>query len=139
MNVETARTRGLRMVLGLAVISAACCGSQQFLVVAAEPPDQAARIPPDKERAAALERAVELARTDLEHRAKAPADKILTISADSLLWLDTSLGCGSPTASYAQIEVEGFQIVLEYAGKRYDYRSRTDGEPVLCEQKISTR
>jgi hypothetical protein len=139
MRVETLKARGLRMTLGLGLLSAACFSSQQFVIVAAEPSDPAANIAPGEERAAARDRAVKLAQTDLQQRAKAPADKIVVISADSLLWLDTSMGCGSPTASYAQIEREGFQVVLEYEGKRYDYRSFMDGAPVLCEQKVSTR
>lgn len=139
MKVETLKTHGLRVALGFGLTCAAWFGSQQFLVVAAEPSDQAAKTIPANDRAAALDRAVKLAQADLQQRTQAPADKIRTISADSLLWLDTSMGCGSPTASYAQIEVEGFQVVLEYAGKRYDYRSFKDGAPVLCEQKISTR
>ena len=61
-----------------------------------------------------------------------PAD-IKTISTAAVVWRDTSMGCGKPTESYAQIDVEGYEVVLEYAGRHFDYRVRKDGSFVLCE------
>jgi hypothetical protein len=90
-------------------------------------------------RQAALENAVSRARADLAQRTHGSPDKIRTVSAEAVQWRDTSMGCGSPTASYAQIEVDGFQVILEYEGRRYDYRARPDGEFVLCEQGLPSR
>lgn len=89
---------------------------------------------PGEEALATLDAAVTRAKASLSQVVGAPADKIKTVSADSLVWRDTSMGCGSPTESHAQIDVEGFQVVLEFAGKRYDYRARKGGEIMLCQQ-----
>lgn len=93
-------------------------------------------VPPAAERSAQLENAVKRARAELERRMHAPADEIRTISAQGILWLDASMGCGSPTESYAQVEAAGFQVVLEYSGKQYDFRFLEDGEPVLCDPGV---
>jgi hypothetical protein len=130
------RAHAIRWRIGL--VSVACL-SFQLAAVAEEPVSQPPSDAPGRDvRAAALDQAVKNARADLQERTKAPAEKIRTVSAEALLWLDTSMGCGTPTASYARIEVEGFQFVLEYDGKRFDYRSMKDGEPLLCQPKIST-
>jgi hypothetical protein len=127
-------------MLRVGLVSVVCLASQSWTVAGEQPVSVPPGDAPAKDaRAAALEQAVNNAKADLQQRTSAPADKIRTISADALLWLDTSMGCGSPTASHAQIEVEGFKVVLEYDGKKYDYRSMKDGEPTLCEPKVSTR
>jgi hypothetical protein len=132
--------RGTREILAAALMAVACLVFQAAAAGGEEPASQPPGDAPARDaRAAALERAVNNAKADLQQRTGAPAEKIRTVSADALLWLDTSMGCGSPTASYAQIEVEGFQVVLEYDGKKYDYRSMKDGEPTLCEPKVSAR
>ena len=89
------------------------------------------------DRKAALDTAVARVKADLAQRTKGSPDTIRTVSADAVQWRDTSMGCGSPNASYAQIEVDGFQIVLEYDDQRYDYRARQDGEFVLCEAGLA--
>jgi hypothetical protein len=34
--------------------------------------------------------------------------------------------------SYAQVEVEGYHVVLEHEGEQFDYRARKDGRFTLC-------
>ncbi len=89
-----------------------------------------------------LQAIVEKLKADLMKRASATArtpasaSDIRTVSAAVVVWRDTSMGCGKPNESYAQIDVEGYEIVLEHAGQRFDYRVRRDGTFVLCEQGV---
>ncbi len=72
-------------------------------------------------------------RTSKTASAPASASDIRTVSAAAVVWRDTSMGCGKPNESHAQIDVEGYEIVLEHTGQRFDYRVRKDGTFVLCE------
>lgn len=89
--------------------------------------------------AAALDVAVQRARSDLAARLDAPESSILTVGAEARVWRDASMGCGRPNESYAQIEVSGYRIVLEYNGQRFDYRVRDDGVVVRCESRLKHR
>jgi hypothetical protein len=75
---------------------------------------------------------LERVRTDLAARHGIPYKDIRTVAVNSVIWRDTSLGCGKPTESYAQIDVEGWRISLEYNAQRFDYRARKDGGFILC-------
>lgn len=81
----------------------------------------------------ALESMLERIKADLANRKSAAPAEIRTVSAAAVVWRDTSMGCGKPNESHAQIDVEGYEIVLEHGGARYDYRARKDGTFVLCE------
>jgi hypothetical protein len=57
---------------------------------------------------------------------------VVVVSATTLVWPDGSLGCPEPGRSYAQQLVEGSRIVVEAAGRRYDYRTSASGALRLC-------
>jgi hypothetical protein len=77
-------------------------------------------------------------RADLAGRRGIAASEIRTVAVNEVVWRDTSLGCGKPTESYAQIDVEGWRIALEYNGERFDYRARKDGGFILCTEGLSS-
>jgi hypothetical protein len=72
-------------------------------------------------------------RADLARRHGVPASDVRMVSVAAVVWRDTSMGCGKPNESRAQTDVEGYEVVLEHAGQRFDYRVRKDGTFVLCE------
>jgi len=79
------------------------------------------------------ERLAELARQDLAQRLGKNADAIRVVSVEAVRWRDASLGCPEPGKVYQQVLVDGFRLILECSGTRYDYRS--DGRRVrLCER-----
>jgi hypothetical protein len=86
----------------------------------------------------AVDAIVERVRADLAGWRGIPSSEIRTIAVSEVTWRDTSLGCGKPTESYAQIDVEGWRIALEYNGERFDYRARKDGGFILCTNSLNS-
>jgi hypothetical protein len=70
---------------------------------------------------------------DLVERAGADGDEIRVVVDEFVIWNDGSLGCPQPGQAYTQALVEGYRIVLEYAGSSYDYHTSERGSFVLCE------
>ena len=74
-----------------------------------------------------------LACADLAQRLGVGVDAIRVATIEAKRWGDASLGCPEPGKVYTQNVVDGFRLILETGGKRYDYRS--DGRRVrLCER-----
>ncbi|MHB0876865.1 MAG: hypothetical protein ACYC5O_12575 [Anaerolineae bacterium] len=79
------------------------------------------------------ERAADLARKDLAGRLGTGLEAIRVVSIEAKRWNDAGLGCPEPGKVYLQAMVDGFRLILETGGRRYDYRS--DGRRVrLCER-----
>lgn len=55
-----------------------------------------------------------------------PAD-VTVVQAEAVEWPDGSLGCPQPGQSYLQVITPGYKVLLELAGKRYDYRASERG------------
>ena len=72
------------------------------------------------------------AKEDLLGRLKISDEAVKLVQAEAILWSDSSLGCPKPGMMYAQVITPGYQIVLEYAGKQYDYHVGNN-RLVLCE------
>jgi len=70
---------------------------------------------------------------DASARSGVPAADITVLRAESLIFPDGSLGCPKPDVVYTQAPVRGYRVVLEAAGKEYDYRVPEGGRFVLCE------
>jgi hypothetical protein len=78
----------------------------------------------------------ELLRTimaDLAERTGVASDKILIVRAQAITWSDGSLGCPQPGMFYTQALVNGYWVVLEADGAKYDYRASGSGYFFLCE------
>lgn len=70
---------------------------------------------------------------DLQARLEDPAAAVTTVSAESVTWPDGSLGCPEPGQMYTQALVDGYQVIVEVGGTRYDYRVGSGTDVRLCE------
>jgi hypothetical protein len=64
--------------------------------------------------------------------AKVERREIKIVRAESVVWSDGSLGCPEPGMMYTQMLVNGYWIVVEAAGKNYDFRVGSGGSFRLC-------
>jgi hypothetical protein len=71
---------------------------------------------------------------DAAARAGVAPDQATVVSAEAMTWSDGSLGCPEPGMLYTQAIVDGYQVVVEAGGNRYDYRVTGPGAFRLCEQ-----
>ena len=69
---------------------------------------------------------------DLEHQTGGPSDPEV-VSAEAVTWNDGSLGCPEAGQAYTQALIEGYQVILEVDGERYDYRVGSGPDVKLCE------
>lgn len=58
------------------------------------------------------------------------------VSAEAVTWNDGSLGCPKPGEVYTQALVDGYKVVVEVDGERFDYRSAGGDSVRLCESPI---
>jgi hypothetical protein len=63
------------------------------------------------------------AKADLATRAQVSPDAIVVKSAQAVEWRDSSLGCPIPGQMYLQVITPGYLIVLEAAGKEWNYHA----------------
>lgn len=61
---------------------------------------------------------------------------VTVISTEAVTWNNGALGCPKPGVMYIQQVMAGYRVVVEAAGKRYDYRVGSSGEPKLCEGSL---
>jgi hypothetical protein len=64
--------------------------------------------------------------------ARVGPDQVAIVRAESVVWSDGSLGCPEPGMMYTQMLVNGYWVVIEAAGKTYDYRVGSGGSFRLC-------
>ena len=69
---------------------------------------------------------------DLEHQTGGPSDPEV-VSAEAVTWNDGSLGCPEAGQAYTQALIDGYQVILEVDGERYDYRVGSGASVRLCE------
>lgn len=74
----------------------------------------------------------ELAVEDLAVRLGVSASAITVVKSEAMTWSDGSLGCPQPGMSYTQAIVDGFQVILSYEDRLFDYHADAEGEPFLC-------
>jgi hypothetical protein len=63
---------------------------------------------------------------------KVARDQLVIARAESVIWNDGSLGCPEPGMMYTQAQVNGYWIVIEAAGQKYDFRVGSGGSFRLC-------
>ena len=63
------------------------------------------------------------ARKDLATRLNVPEADIRMGSAAPTTWVDASLGCPEPGTQYAQVETEGWLLVLNHGTREYTYHA----------------
>jgi hypothetical protein len=59
-------------------------------------------------------------------------DQIAIERAQSVVWSDGSLGCPEPGMMYTQALVNGYWVVIEAGGQKYDFRVGSGGSFRLC-------
>jgi hypothetical protein len=64
--------------------------------------------------------------------ARVGPDQVAIERAESVVWNDGSLGCPEPGMAYTQALVKGYWVVVEAAGKKYDFRVGSAGSFRLC-------
>ena len=69
---------------------------------------------------------------DLERQTGGPSDPEV-VSAAAVTWNDGSLGCPEAGKAYTQALVDGYQVILEVNGERYDYRVGNGASVKLCD------
>jgi hypothetical protein len=76
---------------------------------------------------------VQQARHDLAAYLNVPVEEIVFLNFEAVTWPDGSLGCPSPGVSFTQVTVEGYRILLHYAGQDYAYHGGGGRAPFLCQ------
>lgn len=70
---------------------------------------------------------------DLEARARVSPGQVSVVQAQFVVWNDGSLGCPQPGTMYTQALVNGYWVILEAGGQKFDYRASDSGYFFLCE------
>lgn len=120
----------------LATASCARSAGEAALRDAAPPPAHASASPASVEPPEAMLARV---KADLAAQEGVPADSIDVVTTRGVVWKDAAMGCGEPGKSYPLVRIEGYLIVLEHEGRRFEYRARPDGPFVLCRRNSSGR
>ncbi len=76
---------------------------------------------------------------DLGARLGIGREAIRVVSARALTWPNGALGCPQPGMAYADMLVEGTQVVLDAQGRQWSYHSGGSTPPFLCEPTTSAR
>lgn len=97
-------------------------------------PSESASVEPVVDAPAGIPEAVWTAiLDDLGSRLDEPVTDVTVLEATAMTWNDGSLGCPEPGQAYTQALVDGYHVVLEAAGERWDYRAGTGSNVRLCE------
>lgn len=97
-----------------------------------EPREPAADVP-DPNVPAGFEAIAAAARADLAGVLGVAEAEIAVAVAEPIVWPDAGLGCPEPEMAYAQVQVEGFRVVLTNGGNSYAYHGGgSRPEPFLC-------
>ena len=83
--------------------------------------------------ASGLERLIDEARADLARRSSVPPETIEVVEAAGVVWPNSAMGCPQPGMAYLQVPSDGAKIVLEAAGRRYEYHYGGRRGLFLCE------
>jgi hypothetical protein len=59
-------------------------------------------------------------------------EQLVILRAESVIWNDGSLGCPEPGVMYTQALVKGYWVVVDAAGRKYDFRVGSRGNFRLC-------
>lgn len=59
--------------------------------------------------------------------------ELRVVQASAVTWGDGSLGCPKPDVSYIQVLIDGYWVILEAGGERYDFRADGEGRWKLCD------
>ena len=69
---------------------------------------------------------------DVAKLANVPREKLVVVRAEGVVWNDGSLGCPEPGIMYTQALVNGYWVIIDAGGRKYDYRVGSGGSFHLC-------
>ncbi|MBG6094242.1 hypothetical protein [Nocardioides luteus] len=104
------------------------CGSE-----ATDPGANVSDVPTTSDPTPAEDPKVAAAIADLAKRQGVKSEEITVVSNDKVTWRDASLGCPEPGKMYAMVLTDGVRVVLEAAGKTYEYHGGESGPVSFCE------
>jgi hypothetical protein len=64
--------------------------------------------------------------------AKLDREQLVIVRAEPVVWNDGSLGCPEPGMMYTQVLVNGYWVVIDAGGQKYDFRVGSGGTFQLC-------
>lgn len=76
--------------------------------------------------------AVLRAKAAVVDRTGARAQDVVVDAVEHREWPDSSMGCAKPGQAYLQVITPGYQVVLSWAGQRFDLRVADGGRVVMC-------
>jgi hypothetical protein len=76
---------------------------------------------------------VAVATKDLASRLSVAPERVGVLTAVSVTWPDSSLGCPKPGMAYAQVLTDGVFVELQVDGVTYRYHGGVATKPFLCE------
>lgn len=82
---------------------------------------------------------IDVALQDLGGRVGQPVTPtdVTTWTWQGRVYSDASLGCPQPGETYAQVQTPGYQFIVQYQGRNYDYRVAENGSSVvLCSVEL---
>jgi hypothetical protein len=134
-NSTDESTRKIRPVAHLLPVLAlllaptlAGCGSE-----ATDPGANVSDVPTSSSPTPAEDSKVAAAIADLAKRQGVTSEEITVVSHDKVTWRDGSLGCPEPGKMYTMVLTDGVRVVLEAAGKTYEYHGGESGPVRFCE------
>lgn len=80
-----------------------------------------------------LQEIVNQAISALVEKLSIDSDKINVLSAQSVVWSDSSLGCPQPDMNYLMVLTDGYRIVLAVDDQPYYYHANQRGYGLFCE------
>ena len=80
-----------------------------------------------------VKEAIELSKQDLANRLGISDDRIALVSAGSVTWPDSSLGCPQPGMAYTQVLTPGYLIILSANDKDYEYHAGRGALVIYCQ------
>ena len=81
----------------------------------------------------ALQQVVNQAISTLAEKLSIEESDVLVLSAQSVTWSDSSLGCPQPDMFYLQVLTDGYRVELSGDNQSSFYHANTRGSGLLCE------
>jgi hypothetical protein len=123
------------VVLAAALVVAGCAGGRSGKpapVLMGTPGHTGAVTPLEYD---SMQDRVAAAVNDLAARLRVAPDAIRVVSARSVSWSSSAVGCPRPDVMYATVITPAYEIVLAANGTTYHYHGGEAGEPFLCAEE----
>lgn len=129
------------LLLGLLVVACGATGgdadgttttSADSTTTTAAPPDSTTTSTIGDPEMPDQEAVTDAAKADLAERLGVLPEDVSVVQVRQVDWPDTALGCPEEGMAYSQVIVPGLQVLLQVAGRVFDYHAGSDGQAFLC-------